>query len=142
MASSAISTQSTVERLGVEPVARAGSRRTIHLLPLPEERTPETSEEAEVGEPTPAPDPKAFPVDTSAERLAMYRAIASVIAASAAVLSTRLILLLGLIGAFVLAVMAAREASLIDLAILVSYAVLVLVPLIYLETRTTWVRGD
>lgn len=142
MASSAISTQSTVERLGVEPVARAGSRRTIHLLPLPEERTPERTEEREEPGPELSQDTAPPTVDTSAERLAMYRAIASVIAASAAVLSTRLILLLGLIGAFVLAVMAARESSLIDLAILVAYAVLVLVPLVWLETRTTWSRGD
>jgi len=79
--------------------------------------------------------------DDGAARLATYQAIASVIAASAAVLATRVILLLGMIGAFVLAVIAADGRSWITVAVLIAYAVLVLIPLVLLETRTKWRSG-
>lgn len=86
----------------------------------------------------PVPKPEMIEPDDSAARLATYQAIASVIAASAAMLATRVILLLGLIGAFVLAVIAADGGSWITVAVLIAYAVLVLIPLILLETRTKW----
>lgn len=143
MESSAIRTPSTVERLGIEPV---GKPRSLHLLPVPE--TQETKPEiidapptTDVGHVEPSPAAiHATQTDTSAERLAVYRAIASVIAASAAVLATRIILLVALIGAFVLAVMAAEEKSIIGLSILVAYAVLIVIPIVWLETRTRWQR--
>ncbi len=74
-------------------------------------------------------------------QLGVYRAIASVLAASAAVLATRVILLLGLIGAFVLAVIAATSSSWLTLAVLAAYSVLVLVPLVLLEAKTYWPKG-
>ena len=89
----------------------------------------------------PTPKPPTIEPDDSAARLATYQAIASVIAASAAVLATRIILLLGLVGAFVLAVIAAESASWITVAVLIAYAVLVLVPLVLLESRTYWRQG-
>lgn len=87
------------------------------------------------------PTPGMTEPDDNAIRLATYQAIASVIAASAAMLATRVILLLGLIGAFVLAVIAAESVSWITVAVLIAYAVLVLIPLVLLETRTKWNRG-
>lgn len=134
MASTNTETTSTVERLGVEPVG--GAPRRLHLLRTPE-KIPETIEgHAEPG-PVPA-TPTIEPRDTTAERLAIYRAIASVIAASAAVLATRLILLIAMLGAFTLAVMALQANSWIGFAILIAYAVLILIPIVYLETKTRW----
>ena len=119
MASTDTAAQSTVERLEAEPVERV--RR---LQPVP-----------------PAPRPTRLEPDEGVARLATYQAIASVIAASASVLATRVILLLALIGAFVLAVIAAEGASWITVAVLIAYAVLVLIPLVWLETRTRWRGG-
>ena len=45
------------------------------------------------------------------------------------------------IGAFVLAVIAAQSASWLTVAVLIAYCVLVVIPLVLLETRTTWSRG-
>lgn len=89
----------------------------------------------------PTPKPQTIEAPSADAELGVYRAIASVLAASAAVLATRVILLLGLIGAFVLAVIAAESASWLTVAVLVAYAVLVLIPLVLLETRTNWLKG-
>ena len=78
---------------------------------------------------------------TSTARLDIYQAIASVIAASAAVLATRLILLLTLIGGFVLAIIAAESSSWMAFATLCAYAVLVLIPMVLLEIKTKWSGG-
>lgn len=116
--------QSTVERLGVEPVV---SRPKV--VPI------DRNQSRAMNAPTPPNNSE------QAGRLEVYEAIASVIAASAAVLATRLILLLALIGAFSLAVMAVTEKSWIGLAVLVAYAVLVVIPLVLLETKTRWTGG-
>ena len=71
-------------------------------------------------------------------RLEVYQAIASVIAASAAVLATRLLLLLSLIGGFVLALIAVQSSSWMSLAVLCAYAILIIIPLVILEVRTKW----
>ena len=72
----------------------------------------------------------------------MLRTIAAVIAASAAVLATRVLLGVTLVGTFALAVMAVRSASIVSLAVLIVFAVLVLIPMIWLETRTFWSKGE
>ena len=105
---------STVERLGVETVA--APPRRLHTVPTPTK----------------------IDSDSGTARLAAYQAIAHVIAASASVLATRLVLLLGLVGAFVLAVIAAEGRSWSAVAVLVAYAILVLIPLVWLEARTKW----
>lgn len=117
-----ISSQATVERLGVETVA---PRKITQLRPNQS--------------PSMAAAPKA--PDTSSSKLAVYEAIASVIAASAAILATRVILLLALIGAFILAVIAEADRSFISVSVLIAYSVLVVIPLIVLEARTKWGGG-
>src|ERR1700743_629562 len=121
MALTDTATESTVERLEIEPVARVARLQTVP--------------------PTPKPTPPRIEPPAEDHRLAVYSAIASVIAASAAVLATRVILLLGLVGAFVLAVIASESASWLTVAVLVAYAILVLIPLVLLETRTNWQKG-
>lgn len=113
--------ESTVERLEIEPVARVARLQTVP--------------------PTPKPTPQRIEPQADDAQLGVYRAIASVLAASAAVLATRVILLLGLVGVFVLAVIAAESASWLTVAVLVAYAILVLIPLVLLETRTHWPKG-
>jgi hypothetical membrane protein len=50
-------------------------------------------------------------------------------------LSARMILLVTLVGAFVLAVMAMREQSVASLEVLVAYGILAVIPVAYLEIR-------
>lgn len=57
------------------------------------------------------------------------------LAAIAAVLATRLLLLLAILGGFVLAVLALRNGSPQALATTIAYAVLVVLPLTWLESR-------
>ncbi len=85
------------------------------------------------------PAPAIAPVPV--QDLAILRSIAAVIAASAAVLATRLILLLALIGGFVLAVMAIQSPNAMVIGVLIAYGVLIMIPLVYLETRTRWHGG-
>ena len=87
------------------------------------------------------PKPQTTEPDASAARLATYQAIASVLAASAAMLATRVILLLALVGAFILAVIASESASWLTLGVLGVYAILVLIPLVLLEIFTKWQKG-
>jgi hypothetical protein len=56
-------------------------------------------------------------------------------------LATRVILLLALVGAFILAVIAAESASWLTLGVLGVYAILVLIPLVLLEIFTKWQKG-
>lgn len=63
------------------------------------------------------------------------------LAASAAVFATRLILMTALVGAFVLAIMAVQSGSWLSLGVLVAYAILIVIPLVWLETRTRWQAG-
>lgn len=91
--------------------------------------------------PTPKPIPPRIEPPTDDAQLGVYKAIAAVLAAGAAVLATRFILLLGLVGAFVLAVIAAESASWLTLGVLCAYAILVLIPLVLLETKTHWSKG-
>ena len=88
----------------------------------------------------PTVEPAVEPAPVDSQRLEMYRAIASVIAASAAVLATRLLLFLALLGGFALAVIAAIGGSWMAFAVLCAYAVLIIIPLILLEHGTIW-RG-
>lgn len=85
--------------------------------------------------PAPKPTPEPTRVDP---RLEVYQTIASVIAASAAVLATRFLLLLSLVGAFVLALIAMQSSSWLTLGVLCAYAILIVIPMVYLETRTKW----
>lgn len=85
--------------------------------------------------PVPTSDPPP-PVETA--RLEVYQAIASVIAASAAVLATRLLLLLALVGGFVLALIAVQSVSFMALSVLCAYAILIVIPMVWLETMTKW----
>lgn len=74
----------------------------------------------ERAEPQPAPRP------SSDALLASFRAIAFVLA-------SRFLVLLGLVGGFMLALIAANAASLVPLYVLIAYAVLVMIPLVALD---------
>ena len=67
--------------------------------------------------------------------------MAAVIAAGAAVLATRLILLLAVLGAFALAVMALRSESIVALCVLIAYSICVLLPIVGVEIKTKWGSG-
>lgn len=110
---------STVERLAVEAVRRVAPK----LQAVPQTTRPESV--------APASD----------ARLEVYQAIASVIVASAAVLATRLLLLLALVGGFVLALIAVQASSWMSLAVLCAYAILILIPMVALEVKTKWTGG-
>ena len=126
MASTNTAVPSTVERLEVTEVEEGGHRPQPKVIPMPTPRN-------EIPAPAIAPVP--------VQDLAILRSIAAVIAASAAVLATRLILLLALIGGFVLAVMAIQSPNAMVIGVLIAYGVLIMIPLVYLETRTRWHGG-
>lgn len=84
------------------------------------------------------PPPQSAQTDTT--RLELYQAVAAIIAASAAVLATRLLLLLALVGAFALAVMAMGGGAM-QLWVNIAYDALVVIPMIGLEIKTKWGRG-
>lgn len=105
----------------MEPVAKPVRLATVRETRSPPEPTPENS--------------------VNITRLEIYKAIASVIAASAAVLATRVLLLLALIGGFILALIAVQSTSVMALCVLCAYAVLIVMPLVFLETRTRWTGG-
>jgi hypothetical protein len=55
--------------------------------------------------------------------------------AIASILAVRLLLLLAILGGFVIAVMALRDGGYQAAGVLVAYAVLILIPLVWLESR-------
>jgi len=55
--------------------------------------------------------------------------------AIASILAVRLLLLLAILGGFVIAVMALRDGGNQAAGVLVAYAVLILIPLVWLESR-------
>lgn len=84
-------------------------------------------------DPTPAPPhtsnkAQRFLGDTLAATLGVLQAIALLLAA-------RALLMLSLIGAFVLALIASRSESSAALYVLIAYAVLIVLPLVYLAVR-------
>jgi hypothetical protein len=138
------SAPSTVERLAVEEVRpRPKLVQSQPELPSPSppqidlEAVERAVREAIASIPRPIVHPTLHP-----ESLAMLRAIAAVIAASAAVLATRALLGAALLGVFVLAVLAVRAATLVSLLVLIAFAVLVMGPLAWLESRTNWKVGE
>lgn len=106
---------STVEVLDVHEI-RARPRAVKMPDPLP---------------PSPTPPPEAPVI----QRVGIPEAMVSVFSALAFALSARLLLLLALLGAFTLAFLAMRSQTPISVGILVSYCLLVIAPLIYLETQ-------
>lgn len=91
------------------------------------EKTPEVS-------PTPPEAPRPT-IPPSVQRVGIPEAMVSVFSVLAFALSARLLLLLALIGAFVLALMAMDRQTPLAAAILVAYALLTVAPLVYLELR-------
>jgi hypothetical protein len=77
--------------------------------------------------PPPTPEPPAYEVEYSA-MLAAFRALGYAV-------SGRMILLLALIGAFVLACMAMFDPSTMRLYVLIAFAALVMAPCVLLEVR-------
>jgi hypothetical protein len=89
---------------------------------------------------TPEPVPQAFhapsavvppPAPPQADR-----AFVGVLSAVTALLAARLLLLLAIVGAFVLAFAAQRAESYVGLAILVAFCCLTLIPMVYLDVVT------
>jgi len=111
-------TSSTVEHLGVRAVPE---RVTPIRQPVPE--APPAMEAVPPSHSMPS-------VREDSAALGAFRALASVLAA-------RLLLLLGVLGAFVLAWVAAHAESFTPLCVLVAYGVLVVGPLAWLD----WHRG-
>jgi hypothetical protein len=148
MSASANFSNSTVERLGVEPVARLhptaqtgeavtgpawGAQVAVQLpasmsaaVPAPVSvQVPSAAVSALVPAQTP---PTSQPAPPAAAQLAAFRAIALVLA-------VRLLLLLALMGGFSLAVMSMLWQTPVGVAIVVAYAVLLMLPLVWLETK-------
>jgi hypothetical protein len=86
---------------------------------------------AQPAPPDPPPAPVVAPPPPRADN-----AFVGVLAALASLLAARLLLLLSIAGAFVLAVMAVRDGSYIGLAVLVAYCSLTLLPLVWLDVVT------
>ena len=92
--------------------------------------------------PSMAPDPvisppvmAAAPPPTEIATSLIIQQTIGVIAAVTVLTAVRLWLLLALVGAFVLAVMAMQAQTIPALAVMVAYAVLVLIPMVYLQAR-------
>ena len=62
-------------------------------------------------------------------------AIIGTLTAIASILAVRLLLLLALVGGFVVAVMALRDGGYQAAGVLVAYAVLIVIPMVWLESR-------
>lgn len=117
---------SSVEILGVEQLPPRPQRlREVKTDPPPQSRPFQ-----EPPAPQPLPEPPVI-----VQRVGIPEAILSVFAALGFALSARLLLLLAIIGAFVLAMMAMQNTSYQTIGIFVAYALLVIVPLVYLETK-------
>ena len=137
-------TQSTVERIAVEEVPPRPRPQLVkpETGPPPQPSLDLDALKAALREAVAAiPRPVIHPT-THPETIAMLRAIAAVIAASAAVLATRVLLGAVLLGAFVLAVMAVRGGSWLALAVLIAFAVLIVGPMVILEVKTKWRVGE
>lgn len=86
--------------------------------------------------PATAPEPSPSAPVATAPPPRSDHAFVGVLAALASLLAARLLLLLSIAGAFVLAVMAVRDGSYIGLAVLVAYCSLTLLPLVWLDVVT------
>jgi hypothetical protein len=103
------------------------------LLPEPEPALVLSTDNYHTPAPPPLPpqDPVSAPVATDEKS----RAFMDMIEAIALILSARAILLLTLAGAFILAVSAMFDPTVMRLGILCSYCVLAVLPCVWLETR-------
>lgn len=88
-----------------------------------------------VAQPEPVRDPAPLAVQAPPPPKADH-AFVGVLAALASLLAARLLLLLSIAGAFVLALLATRSESYPGLAILVAFCLLTVVPLTYLDVVT------
>lgn len=91
-------------------------------------------------QPRPRLVPPTAPVSTETPRQAPApsrsdRAFVGVLAAIGAILAVRLLLLLAIVGGFVLAVMALTGGTYQAAGVLIAYAVLIVLPLVWLESR-------
>ncbi len=134
--------QSSVERLAVEEIEAEAPRlprQTAQVLamPLSQPPAPPVIPEPqpgpvvrEVSPPNPPPLPSTVSSPSSEPRPSPVLAALRVIAR---ILAVRLILLLSVVGGFVLGVMAMLAQSWPGLAILVAYALLTVLPMVWLE---------
>ena len=83
-----------------------------------------------------APAPAPVAVQQAPPPARADHAFVGVLAAMTALLAARLLLLLSILGAFVLAVMAMRSESYAGLAVLIAYCGLAVLPLVYLDVVT------
>jgi hypothetical protein len=116
-------------------------REAVVVLPrrAPQPATPEPAPVAYTPAPGPAhvaPQPPPAPPVAVAPTRADH-AFVGVLGALASLLAARFLLLLSIGGAFVLAVMATRDASYVGLAILIAFCLLTVLPMTYLDVATT-----
>lgn len=103
------------------------------VVPLAPRRAPMAVPDAVVASPEPAPPVVVQPLPSPPKA---DQAFVGVLSALTALLAARLLLLLSIAGAFVLAVMAARSESYLALAVMVAFCCLTTVPLTFLDVIT------
>ena len=122
-------------------------RRPLEIVsvePEPAEPLPAPTASPSIPQPQPAA-PSALPTATPdparlQATLARQAAVFGALQAMALIISVRLLLLLVLVGALTLAVMAMPSPTLLHLAVLAAYCILVVIPMVWLE-RTNRMRS-
>lgn len=137
--------ETPVELAGVEVLPTRAPRRTAAVekfptpAPAPVEPIPERPSAISVDAPISMPQGGLAARDPRIIR--RQEAVLDMFTALSRVLATRFLLFLALIGAFVLALQAMGNQTTPGLAVLISYCLLIVGPLVWLETRKQGARG-
>lgn len=116
-----------VERLRVVPVEKPERKK-------PTESPMQVAASLPIAPTEPTPEPIATPAPAPPTNSVLLAQTLGVIAGIAGLTATRLLLLLAVCGAFYLATIAANTQSNASLFVLIAYAVLIVLPLVWLDS--------
>lgn len=116
-----------VERLRVVPVEKPERRKAT-------ESQMQVAASLPIAQTEPTPEPIATPAPAPPTNSILLAQTLGVIAGIAGLTATRLLLLLAVCGAFYLATIAANTQSNASLFVLIAYAVLIVLPLVWLDS--------